>query len=223
MRVSVVIAAYNADAYVAEAIDSVLGQSRAPDEVIVVDDGSTDRTSAILAGYGDRIVHLSQPNCGQAVAVNRALKAATGDVLGFCDADDLWTPRKLEWQLDRLASTEAVFGKVRQFVSPELSEAERQRMQPAIEVHRGGLKLCMLVRREAFDRIGPFDETLPATFFTEWLGRAKRMGLQIAHLDEIVALRRLHRGNGGRTNAAAQDLETLLALRKAIKKRPPTP
>jgi len=223
MRASVIIAAYNAEAYVAEAVESVLGQSRPPDEVIVVDDGSTDRTPAILAGFGDRIVHLSQANLGQAAAVNRALGLATGDVLGFCDADDLWTPRKLEWQLERLGSCDAVFGKLRQFVSPELPEPERQRMQPAIEVHRGELKICMLVRRSTFDRIGPFDEVLPATFFTEWLGRAKGLGLRIDHLDEIVALRRLHRGNGGRTNTAAQDIETLLALRKAIKTRPPRP
>uniref|UniRef100_UPI0013D47220 glycosyltransferase family 2 protein n=1 Tax=Escherichia coli TaxID=562 RepID=UPI0013D47220 len=67
------------EAYIAEAVESVLGQTRAPDEVIVVDDGSTDRTADILHGFGDRIVHLAQPNRGQAVAINRALAQATGD------------------------------------------------------------------------------------------------------------------------------------------------
>lgn len=225
MRISVAIAAYNAEAYLAEAVASVLGQTRAPDEVIVVDDGSTDRTADILRGFGDRIVHLSQPNRGQAVAINRALARATGDALAFCDADDVWMPRKLALQEELLARTdeiEAVFGQIRQFVSPDVPEADRARLQPPQEFMRGEAKQAMLVRKDALARIGPFDESLPATFFIEWLGRAKRLGLKTGYVEETIAGRRLHLGNGGRTNAAAQDIETLMALRRAIKgARPP--
>lgn len=85
----------------------------------------------------------------------------------------------------------------------------------------GELKQCMLIRRAALDRIGAFDETLPATFFIAWLGHAKQSGLKTAHVDDIVVRRRLHLGNGGRTNTEAQNLETLMALRKAIKARRP--
>jgi len=222
MRVSVLIAAYNGEAYIAEAVDSVLGQSHAPDEVIVVDDGSTDRTRAILEGFGGRVVCLSQPNRGQAAALNRALATATGDLLGFCDADDLWTPRKLELQMSLLETSgeiEAVFGRVRQFVSPEIPAEQRERLRPAIDILHGELKLCMLVRRPAFDRLGPFEESLPATFFIEWLGRAKQLGLRDAAVDDIVALRRLHLSNGGRLNTKSQDLNTLLALRQVISRR----
>jgi len=219
MRVSVVMAAFNAEAYLAEAIDSLLGQSRPPDEVIVIDDGSRDRTRAILEQYGARIRSISQSNAGQATALNRALAIAGGDVLGFCDADDLWTPHKLERQaacLQASADIDAVFGQVRQFVSPDVPPERRDGMRPAIEVLNGETKLCLLIRRVAFDRVGPFDETLPATFFIEWLGRGKQRGLRYLMLDEIVALRRLHVGNGGRTNARSQDQETLLALRQVI-------
>jgi glycosyltransferase involved in cell wall biosynthesis len=219
MRISVAIAAYNAEAYVAEAIDSVLSQSRPPDEVIVVDDGSDDRTPAILEGFGNRIICLSQPNGGQAAAINKAVAVATGDLLGFCDADDLWTPRKLELQIaliEKFEEIDAVFGQVRQFVSPDVPEQQQDMLRPAIEVLHGELKLCMLIRRPVFDRLGPFEETLPATFFIEWLGRAKQRGLKTAPLDEIIALRRLHLSNGGRTNTRSQDLETLLALRQVI-------
>jgi glycosyltransferase involved in cell wall biosynthesis len=225
MRISVAIAAYNAEAYLGEAIASVLGQTRVPDEVIVVDDGSTDRTPDILRGFGARILHLSQANRGQAVAINHALVHATGDALAFCDADDVWMPQKLEWQEALLAGTdgiEAVFGQIRQFVSPEVPEADRARLMPPQEFVRGEAKQAMLVRKDAFARIGPFDETLPATFFIEWLGRAKRLGLKTGYVAETVAGRRLHPGNGGRTNTAAQDIETLMALRRAIKgPRPP--
>lgn len=222
MHVSVVIAAYNAEAYIAEAIESVLGQTVAPDEVIVIDDGSRDGTRSVLDRFGSRIVALTQENSGQAVAVNKGLAMARGELIGFCDADDLWTARKLEMQLALLEhdrSVEAAFGKVQQFVSPDVPEADRARLTPAVEIMPGELKQCMLIRRVALKRIGPFDESLPATFFIAWLGRAKQNGLKIAHVDDVVVQRRLHLGNGGRTNTDAQNLQTLMALRQAIKAR----
>ncbi|MBR0964615.1 glycosyltransferase family 2 protein [Bradyrhizobium diazoefficiens] len=225
MRISVIIAAYNAEAYIAEAVESVLGQTRAPDEVIVVNDGSTDRTRAVLDRFGGHIACLSQPNRGQAAAVNRALATASGDALSFCDADDVWMPQKLALQialLDRFPEIDAVFGQVEQFVSPDVPEQHRARLQPPNPIVRGEAKLTMLVRRAALDRIGPFDEALPATFFIEWLGRAKRMGLNHRYVDDTIARRRLHLANGGRTNTDAQNIETLMALRQAIKRsRPP--
>ena len=224
MRASVLIAAFNAEAYVAEAVDSVLSQSRPADEIIVVDDGSSDGTRAILESFGSQIVLLLQPNRGQAAALNSALAAATGDVLGFCDADDLWTPRKLELQIALMKESgevDAVFGLVRQFVSPDVPEEQLQTLRPAIEVLQGESKLCMLARRSVFDRLGPFEESLPATFFIEWLGRAKQRGFTSAALEEIVALRRLHLSNGGRINTKSQDIETLLALRQVIAARRP--
>jgi glycosyltransferase involved in cell wall biosynthesis len=224
MRVSVIIAACNAEAYIAAAVESVLGQTVPPDEVIVIDDGSTDGTRNVLGQFSDRITLLTQSNRGQAVAVNKALAITQGDLIGFCDADDLWTPRKLELQLallERQGDIEAVFGKVEQFVSPDVSDAQRERLKPAVAIMPGELKQCMLIRRAALDRAGPFDESLPATFFIAWLGRAKQSGLKSAHVDDIVVRRRLHLGNGGRTNTDAQNRETLLALRKAIKARRP--
>jgi glycosyltransferase involved in cell wall biosynthesis len=225
MRVSVVIAAYNSEAYIAEAIESVLGQTVPPDEIIVIDDGSTDGTRGILDGFSGRIVALSQANSGQAVAVNKGLARARGELIGFCDADDLWTPRKLELQLallDHDGGIEAAFGKVQQFVSPDVPDEHRARLKPAVEIMPGELKQCMLIHRAALDRAGRFDETLPATFFIAWLGHAKQSGMKTAHVDDIVVRRRLHLGNGGRTNTEAQNLQTLMALRKAIKaQRPP--
>lgn len=225
MRVSVVIAAYNAEAYIAEAIESVLSQTSPPDEVVVIDDGSTDGTRGILDRFGKSIVTIIQTNSGQAVAVNKGLAMARGEFIGFLDADDLWTSRKLEMQLALLESdggVEAAFGKVQQFVSSDVPEQHRARLTPAVEIMPGELKQCMLIRRAALMRIGPFDETLPATFFIAWLGRAKQSGLKIAHVDDIVVRRRLHLGNGGRTNTDAQNLQTLIALRQAIKaQRPP--
>ena len=97
---SIVIPAYNAAAFVGEAVDSALAQTHPDTEVIVVDDSSTDETPAILAAYGDRIRVHRQSNAGVGGARNTGAGLATGDWVAFLDADDVWAPRKIEAQLD---------------------------------------------------------------------------------------------------------------------------
>jgi glycosyltransferase involved in cell wall biosynthesis len=101
---SVVIPAYNAEAVVAMALDSALGQSEPPREVLVYDDGSTDGTAAVLGDYGDRVRILRGPNQGVAHARNVLCREARGDVVAFLDADDVWHPRYLETQRRLLAA-----------------------------------------------------------------------------------------------------------------------
>ena len=89
-RVSVIIPAYNAENSLVACIDSVLGQTLKPYEVLVVNDGSSDRTGAIAMGYGDKIVYIEQENQGQGAARNRGLDQASGEFIAFLDADDYW-------------------------------------------------------------------------------------------------------------------------------------
>jgi glycosyltransferase involved in cell wall biosynthesis len=222
MRVSVVMPVYNREAYVAEAIDSVLGQSRPPEEFIAVDDGSFDATPAILDRYEGHIVRRRQPNQGQTAAINHGVAAAGGDLLAFIDADDIWERDKLARQLAVLearADIDAVFGLVRQFVSPDVPVERRYALTPRNEVVIGESRVAMLIRRAAFDKIGDFDRSFQIASFVEWLGRAKRAGLRRHTLDRIVARRRLHPTNGGLTATAHQDAETLLALKRVIEAR----
>jgi glycosyltransferase involved in cell wall biosynthesis len=95
MKVSTVIAAYNADRTLAQALDSVLGQDIEANEIIVVNDGSTDGTSAILATYRQQIRVIEQANQGAASARNTGVAAASGKYVAFLDSDDLWAPQKL--------------------------------------------------------------------------------------------------------------------------------
>jgi glycosyltransferase involved in cell wall biosynthesis len=101
--VTAVIPTYNRADTVARAIDSVLGQTYPRIETIVVDDGSTDGTAAVLAGYGDRIRVVSQPNAGASAARNAGIRAASGEIVTFLDSDDRWLPAKTERQVDLLA------------------------------------------------------------------------------------------------------------------------
>lgn len=98
--VSAVIPVYNNGPYVAEAVESVLAQTRPPDEIVVVDDGSTDGTAEALRPYRDRIRYIYQNNQGEPAARNRGIRESTGQYIAFLDGDDLWAPRKLELQME---------------------------------------------------------------------------------------------------------------------------
>lgn len=102
MLASVVIPTYNREKTIQRAVDSVLAQTYQPIEVIVVDDGSTDGSLALLQGYGGRIRVLSQKNQGPGAARNTGIRAATGEVVGFLDSDDVWLPEKLSRQIHLL-------------------------------------------------------------------------------------------------------------------------
>jgi glycosyltransferase involved in cell wall biosynthesis len=98
MRISTVIPTYNRARLLAAAIESVLAQTRPPDEILVVDDGSTDGTPAVAARFGPLVRLLSQPNRGPAAARNHGLREARHEWIAFLDSDDLWAPTKLEKQ-----------------------------------------------------------------------------------------------------------------------------
>mgnify|MGYP001149889808 FL=1 len=101
-RVSVIIPAYNAAGHVRRAVDSVLAQSFQDYELLLVDDGSTDATRAVLAEYGDRLRLLAKTNGGPAAARNHGLSHARGEYVAFLDADDYWQADKLRQQVDLL-------------------------------------------------------------------------------------------------------------------------
>ncbi len=98
--VTVVIATYKRAAYLGEAIESVLNQHYRHLELIVVDDGSVDDTPAAAGRYAGTIQYVWQPNSERGAARNQGLRLARGEFIAFLDSDDLWTPDKLDWDLD---------------------------------------------------------------------------------------------------------------------------
>ena len=218
MKISVVIPVYNTERYVAELIDSVLAQTRPPDEVIVVDDGSTDGTPAALKSFGTRIITLRQEQAGPSSALNTGIARATGNHLAFNDADDTWLPEKLRLQCDFLSEEpeiEAVFGMARQFISPDWHDGGGRPGEVAAD-QLGISRLTMLIRRNAFERIGLFDQSLRFIDFLDWYGRAQVQGLRTHMLPDILGLRRLHANNTGRVHGHAQRQENVLALKRML-------
>ncbi|MEZ4735635.1 MAG: glycosyltransferase family A protein [Caldilineaceae bacterium] len=193
--ISVIIPVYNAEPFLAEAIESVLNQTVPPHQVIVVDDGSTDQSATIARRYCPHIQFEQQPNAGGAAARNRGVALAQGEFLAFLDNDDYWAPEKLTWQIDafqRTPALEAVFGQLQQTHTVEKAGTDGARFAMN---HQDGWHLdTILMRRQAFDRIGPFDPTWQVDT-VEWLWRARRLGLHTMVLPQVLAWRRIHDNN----------------------------
>jgi glycosyltransferase involved in cell wall biosynthesis len=116
--ISVVVPAYNEERFIGEALDSILAQTRAPLELMVIDDGSTDRTVEIVREYGSRVRLIQQENRGCHGAFDTGFREAVGDFVALCPADDVYEPRKLEWQGEALAANPAIdvaFGAAKRF------------------------------------------------------------------------------------------------------------
>jgi len=105
LTVSVIIPVYNAEAYIAESISSIIRQTYPIKEIIVVDDGSTDNTAGIARAFGDPVIVIQQPNAGVSIARNVGVGNSTGELVAFMDADDLWESDKLEHQVRYMAES----------------------------------------------------------------------------------------------------------------------
>ena len=182
--ISVVIPVYNRQEYIGFALESVLKQTRPADEIIVVDDGSTDCTAEVVASYGDAVRYFYQPNSGVSAARNTGIKHAARSWLAFLDSDDRWHPEKLE-TLMHLAKDQP---DLRIFHSNELWIRNGRRVNQK-KVHRksGGMiyERCLprcvispsavMIHREIFRQYGLFDEHLPACEDYEmWLRICRR-------------------------------------------------
>jgi len=100
--ISTIIPAYNAETFLSRAIESVLAQTFPSREIIVVDDGSTDRTADVAASFGDRIRYVPQDNAGAAAARNHGISLATSEWIATLDSDDWWVLKRLEWAVETL-------------------------------------------------------------------------------------------------------------------------
>ena len=216
--ISVIIAAYNAGPFLAESIESILAQSLAPAEIIVINDGSTDNTLDVAKSYEPRVRVLSQPNGGISVARNAGVAAAKGSLIAFQDADDVAEPRRLALQraaLDADPALELVFAHIVQFRG-----AVAQPPQP------GCLPGIVMVRRTSFDRVGPFNPDVKLAEFLEWYTRARELGVKELMLPEVLLRRRIHGDNIGVREAHLQGnyariLKATLDRRRAAQARTP--
>lgn len=220
-RCSVVIPVFNGGKYLRDAIAGVLSQDVYALEIIIVDDGSTDDTAKIATGFGGSIRYHYQANKGAGAARNQGVAMTRGDFIAFLDADDLWTENKLKQQCAAFAADsdlDMVFGHIQQFYSPELTVEERAGIGMPVEIMPGYHAGAMLVRREAFHRVGFFNPALRIGEFIDWYTRAMEKKLKNIMLPEVVMKRRIHRTNLG-VSCRRQRVGYIHALKAALDRR----
>ena len=168
--VSVIIPTYNRWPVVGAAVQSVLAQSYEDFELIVIDDGSTDKTAAELAKFGARLRYFYRDRGGVAAARNLGVRQSRGRLIAFLDSDDLWHPNKLKIQAQFMASspevqicqTDEIWLRKGVRVNPRIKHRK-----PSGEIFERSLDLCLIspsavmMSRDLFDRSGGFDEMLP--------------------------------------------------------------
>lgn len=167
LRIAAIIPTYKRAALVSRSIDSVLAQTRPVDEVIVVDDGSPDNTAEVVAAYGDRVRYVRQNNGGLSAARNTGVRVSTCDWVAFLDDDDEWLPNKIEKQIEALEQTpDAVLCYTSLWchgidgVIAELRPNPPNRLFPDIRLKTPFTPISVMVRKDVFNEVGGFNETL---------------------------------------------------------------
>jgi glycosyltransferase involved in cell wall biosynthesis len=224
--VSVVIPAYNQARFLAGALESVLTQTYPALEIVVVDDGSTDATGEVLAGFRGRVAVVRQPNNGVSSARNAGVAGSAGDLVAFLDADDQWLPDKLARQIARHVRepdlglvhcgiqeidadgralgvrTEGIEGRV----------AGRLLRFDGAAILGGGS--AALIPRTVFDRVGGFDPLLSTSADWDLYYRIAK-DHPIGFVDEVLVRYRLH-GAGMHTNVDLMAQDMLRAFSRAF-------
>lgn len=213
MKISVIIPSFNCEAYIAETINSVLNQTVKVHELIVIDDGSTDKSLEVLKTFGDKIILILQENKGVCQTLNSGIRLSTGDYVAFLDSDDLWALDKIENQINDVKNNPEynIFGgAVRQFVSPEIinhSYVFKEYPQNSYS------KITCLAPKSLFLNDGWFKEEGSLHDFFEWLELMKTKNEKVFFSEKILAHRRI------RPNSLSQSKDYYPNLLKFLKNR----
>jgi glycosyltransferase involved in cell wall biosynthesis len=216
--VSLVMPAYNAERFIGEALESALSQTYEPVEVIVVDDGSNDRTAEIATTHGVRLIR--QEHRGEAAARNAGLANMRGEYWTVFDADDVMPPERLERQVSHLEQHPElgmVLGLTQAFVTP--GEPRPSHWNP--EWDNGPFPACtgtMLARHEVAALVGPYDEQRRMSPDFEWMTRAMELGVAAGESDAVMLHYRIHPGNATADRAAVASA-MLGVLRESLTRR----
>lgn len=218
-RISVVIPVFNTEAFLGEAIESVLAQAEQPLEIIVVDDGSTDSSAEIAESFGHPVRVIRQTNAGHVAARNRGLETARGQYVVSLDADDLFSPDKFALQtarLDRHPDIDLVIGQIRHMRTRDSDEVQDidEQFADHISLQFG----AFMIRRELFERVGFPDETMRFGDDWDWLTRVRELSVPILLHRHVVLHYRLHEANMTRDQGAVTR-SVFEAMRRSLARR----
>jgi len=214
--VSVIVPVYNGEKFIAEAIDSIKSQKYPGIEIIIIDDGSTDRTKRIIDSYKDDVRYYFQKNKGPAAARNVGIQKSRGSYIAFLDVDDIWPQGRLELLLNVFIKNrqwEIVLGHICTEKSGQISVPEKL-LQPYIMPLFG----CGMFKRGIFDKVGLIDESLAFSEDHDWFLRVKEKKILLTIIKEVTLIKRAHRENMT-SEKNWKGVDILKVLRQSIKRR----
>jgi len=216
--VSIIMIVRNGERFIAEALASIRLSDVIPLEVLVLDGGSTDRTSEIAGGF-DWVSVVPQGSRGIANAYNEAIGLARGETLAFVSADDRWLPHKLDRHLDALARRPDLLVTV-SLIEHFLDDSAPADFRSDLvgRAVPGFLMEALVARRAAFERVGLFDASFSTAEDTDWFARARDLGIEMEVIPEVLVEKRVHAANTS-LNDPMGDHNRLRALRASITRK----
>jgi glycosyltransferase involved in cell wall biosynthesis len=220
-EVSVILPIYNGEKHLHDCIKSIFSQSVVPQEILVIDDGSTDNGAAIALQYPQIRYHKISNN-GVANARNKGLEMASFELIAFIDQDDLWTSDSLKIRLNAMEnSTNAkiVIGKQKWFLDGLKTRpfwVKEEQMQDSLD---GYLLGCSLIHMELFDKYGTFNNSFRFGSDFDWFCRLKDASENFFQVDEVVLEKRIHEMNESRHAQASLNELTRAIHQSILRKR----
>lgn len=214
--ISIIIPVKNGENYLAEALEGIKKQNMDV-EIIVVNDGSTDKTEEIAKEYGCKIVN-HEKCLGQVVGKNSGLQVATGEYIMFHDHDELLTTTALKTMLFEFENDNdlmVVNAKIKDFISPD---AKNQTQKIKVAPYFGCLAGAMLIKKVVFDKIGLFDTSVQAGEIMALTELFKKHSIKVKKIDFVSSNRRIHDTNYGKTNKGNEFKDYAILLRARMKK-----
>ena len=222
-KISVIIPVWNGEKYLTEAIESALNQDYENKEIIVVNDGSSDRSEEIIQTFGNRIRHVYQENKGLGASRNTGVRLSTGTYLTFLDQDDLWEKTKLSMQMTEMIRSQnedpLIFSRAKQFICSSLSEEERKVISIPHPILAGYIAGTLLVSKDRFNQIGYFFEEKKIGEFMDWYLRAIEINIPVKMIEEVTFYRRIHLTNMGRQTSLFNRTDYLKVLKASLTRR----
>jgi len=222
--VGVIIPVFNGEHFLAEAIDSVLAQDHHPIEIVVVDDGSTDRSAEVAASF-EQVVLLRRANEGPSAARNAGVDRSTATFITFLDADDRMTPGRLTAQLQHLRGhpeVGCVLMHQELVLEPGMSVPGWVRPFTEPDELVTGLMVSAMMRRETFLDVGGFDPSYRLCEDFDLLFRLREAGVEMEFLPAVGVLRRIHAGNASHQIGAVREA-MVRAVRERVERMRMTP
>ena len=219
LTISVIIAVRNGERYLTRALRSVFAQDRQPDEVLVVDGWSTDRTREI-AGSFTNVRVIPQMGRGIADAYNCGIGASTGDLIAFLSHDDEWTPDKLRIQSEYMQANPALLYTLA-LAKSRLEEGHTApvgfRLELLHQDHSGAMETLMAHRR-VFEMVGPFDTRFQTAEDLDWFARAGDMNIPMERIPRVLLTKYVHDANLSLTTPT-NNQSILKLLRRSIQRK----